>query len=64
MFYLAAICGIFIRIFTCVYLVQMHLTYEILLKFLPGLFKLNIGLISSWIMIELILRVNEGLRIL
>lgn len=58
MFYLASISATFIRIFSSVYLVQIYLTSEILIKFLPGLLKLNIGLIKSWIMIELILRVN------
>ena len=45
MFYLVAICVVFLRIFSCIFMVQIHQTYEIIIRFFPGLFKLNAGLI-------------------
>ena len=45
MFYLVAICVTIIRIFSLIYMAEIHITYEIVLRFLPGLFQLNLGLI-------------------
>ena len=45
MFYLVAICVTILRIFTFVYMAKLHIAYEIVLRFLPGLFQLNLGLI-------------------
>ena len=45
MFYLVGLCAIFSRMLTCIFLVRIYMTYAIILRYLPGLFKLNVGLI-------------------
>ena len=45
MFYLVAICVVLLKIFTTIFMIQIHETQKILLRFLPGLFELNLGLI-------------------
>ena len=43
--YLVAICVVLLKIFTTIFMIQIHETQKILLRFLPGLFELNLGLI-------------------
>ena len=57
-FYILAILTIVLRIFSIFFWIWALFKGRILLVALPPLFKLNVGLMQAWIMIELKMRVN------